>query len=157
MEITIKSPKTGTPDPENEGKLIPRTVTVAYNFGSDGVEDDTGKTQLSNAVESFGANVVFSKFQAQCATDLGNSCRRILNEPESTEQSCLDFVTRYKPGEVTKGGARRIAKTLPQLVEELKNPDTTQERKLAIKDLLKSLLDKHAEENKLATQALKAG
>lgn len=160
MDITINSPKTGTPNAEDPTKIDPRQATVSYNFGMDDISEqdqkdnptEAGKKALANAIEMFGADVVYSKFEAQCSTDLGNSCRRILNEPENSEQACLDFAAKYKPGVVTKGGGRKKAKTIPELVAELKNPETTAERKIAVTDLLKAAVA----ERKEAEAALKA-
>lgn len=141
MEVKVNSPKTGTKDAE--GKTIPRTVTVEYNFGAN----------LDEAAELFGAEVVFSKFQAQASTDLGNSLRRILNAPTKGEADCLEFVAKWKPGIVTKGVKK--AKNIPMLVAELKSPETSQERKAEIAEILQAYLDRKAEDDKLAKAALK--
>ena len=140
MEITVNSPKTGTKDAE--GKVVPRTVTVDYDFGKD----------LDEAVELFGADVVFSKFVAQVSTDLGNSLRRILNE-EKGEAECVEFMAKWKPGVVTKGVKK--AKNIPALVAELKSPETSQERKAEIAEQLQTYLDKKIEDDRLAKAALK--
>jgi len=127
MEITINSPKTGTADAE--GKIIPRSVTVEYDFG--GSIEGANTLGISN-------EVIYAKFESQCATDLGNSLRRILNDPENDQQTCLDFAAKWKPGVVTKGVRRTKEATVPVLIAELKNPETSQERKLAIAEILKA-------------------
>ncbi len=141
MDITINSPKTGTAD--EDGKITPRSITVGYDFGKD----------VEEAIQLFTAEVVHSKFVAQCSTDLGNSCRRILNEPENGEQEVLEFVVKYKPGVVVKGGGRKKTLSVPELVAELKNPETTNERKIAIKATLQAKIDEASE----AKAALRAG
>jgi len=144
MQITINSPSTGTAK-DAEGKTIPRSATVEYNFGAD----------LKEAVELFGAPVVFSKFQAQASTDLGNSCRRILNDPKNGEADCAAFAAKWKPGVVTKG-ERKKAVSVPALVAKLKDPATPQEEKLEIAAKLQAYLEAKNEEEKLIKGTLKS-
>ena len=124
MEITVNSPKTGKEGAD--GKIVPRSMTVNYNFGKDHDE----------AVELFGKPVIFSKFIAQASTDLGNSVRKILNEPEKGEKEVLAFIEKWRPGVVTRGAGRKKEVSTSVLVADLKNPETTQERKIEIKTIL---------------------
>lgn len=142
-EIKVNSPKTGKPDPNEPEKIIPRSVTVEYDFGKD----------VEAAVQMFGAEVVHSKFVQQCATDLGNSIRRILNDPANGEKECEEFVSKYKPGVVTPG--RKKQPTTAELVAELKNPETTQERKIEIAGILKAQLATLNEAETLINKAAK--
>jgi hypothetical protein len=67
---------------------------------------DTRET-LSEAVEAFGEEAVFSLYQRMFLTDAGNKARVLLNDPENSEEKVLEIISAFKPGVKRVAGPKK--------------------------------------------------
>lgn len=90
-------------------------ITVDYNFGS----------TLEEAVELFGAEAVFSAFQASAKIDLQAYIRRLMNAteeeseaPKYTNEEIVAKVGEWKPGTKTRTSSDPMEK-IKAMLEKL--------------------------------------
>lgn len=88
------------------------SATVTYDFGDD----------LDEAVELFGADVVYSRFVSAATVDLQALIRRNLGgEEPKTEEEIQELVSEWKPGVSTrkrKSAKEKAAEAIDALSEE---------------------------------------